>query len=560
MTNQSYIAETVNGKGSGISDIRIQINGKVWHMWGRNGDKRESQLADKITSEKLPVLMGSGLGVCLDRLAEKGPVAVVDRENNLSDISGTAKKKQHHNILWLDDDDPKEVIRKLFSWQHKNSDLSFEVLRIPVYIRLDKNYYGLIADSVEQGQKVDFWAKAKYPKFQNTSPRILFLNRPYFLGTEIKEALKRKEIEYISVDVGSGETVREGFVEDLLRAVIDYKPDFALTINHFGVDRQGKLTELLYKLDLPLASWFVDNPYLILYRYDGVLPDKTAIFTYDAGNLDIMRERGFKNVFYLPLATDPYRFKPGISGKPEWQAQVSFIGNSMVKPVAKYFHEACLPKSLSLGYKNVATEFGEAQDLSVSKFLRRSHPNLLAEMEKLAPDERKLSYEALITWEATRQYRLNCVKSLMDKNPLIVGDEGWKDLLAESEGWRYLDSLDYYKDLPGFYGMSEINFNCTSRQMKGAVNQRIFDVPACGGFILTDYREQMENLFEPETEVVSYKNVEEINELLEKYLREPVLRKKISVAARKRIVAEHTYDHRISELVDKMSQTFGGGF
>ena len=48
------------------------------------------------------------------------------------------------------------------------------------------------------------------------------------------------------------------------------------------------------------------------------------------------------------------------------------------------------------------------------------------------------------------------------------------------------EPLNYYKDLPLLYNACKINFNATSLQMKEAVNQRVFDVPACGAFLLTD--------------------------------------------------------------------------
>ena len=69
------------------------------------------------------------------------------------------------------------------------------------------------------------------------------------------------------------------FVEELLRAVVEFKPDFVFTVNHLGVDREGVLIDLLARLELPLASWFVDNPHLILYVYDRLNSPWTSIFT-----------------------------------------------------------------------------------------------------------------------------------------------------------------------------------------------------------------------------------------------------------------------------------------
>lgn len=560
MTKRAYTVEPVESSAQ-TADVRILIEGKVWHLWGRKGDERERALAGASNkgAHTIPVLFGAGLGVCIEKLLERGPVAIVDNDPQIATLTGADRFRTHPHVLWLDGD-PAEVINSLNKWRHANGGAQFELIKIPLYFRLDPDWYAVIANTLAEMENSeagsDFWEQVKYPKFQNVKPKVLFFNRPYFLTDEILSALDRLEISYRTVDIGLGETVRDGFVEDLLKTVVEFKPDFALTVNHFGVDREGKLTDLLLKLKLPLASWFVDNPHLVLYRYTDISPEMTAIFTYDAGNLSIMHEKGYSHVFYLPLATDPHRFKVGIVGKNSWRSKVSFVGNSMADAVAKTFADAKLPANISDKYKLLATEFSESEDISVEAYFKKNHPQILKTIEGFATDEQKLSFEALITWEATRQYRLSCIKAVLDFNPLIVGDCGWYVLL-DNKGWRYLSSLDYYTDLPAFYPMSEVSFNCTSRQMKGAVNQRIFDVPACGGFVLTDYREQMENLFEPEREIISYRDISEIPQMLERCIKDKNMREKVSAAARKRILSEHTYEHRMVSLIDKMRKTFG---
>ncbi len=556
MSKRAYTVERVLEHGQ-LTDVRIHIDGKRWHLWGRKGSERESDLASGVAPGDLPVLLGAGLGVCLGELLKSGPVAVLDNDPLIAEASGADLFRDHPKVIWLSGD-PAQVLNQVREWRASNGGQALKLLKIPLYQRLDRDWYTAIGNTLEDENESglpDFWTEVAYPKFRNSKPRVLFFNRPYFLMGEITSALNRLGIEFRSVDIGSGDTVRDGFVEDLLHAVVEFKPDFALTVNHFGVDREGRLTDLLMKMKLPLASWFVDNPHLILYRYADVLPDLTAIFTYDAGNLGVMRKKGFENVFYLPLATDVERFKPGIAGRKEWRAAVSFLGNSMVHAVEEYTLSSGVSGDLLRQFPNLAAEFGERAELSVEEFLERKHPAVLHQMESFSSDEQKLSFEALITWEATRRYRLSCVLELLPYNPLIVGDDGWHKLLPR-EGWRYLASLDYYNDLPAFYPMSKIGFNCTSRQMKGAVNQRVFDVPACGGFVLTDYREQMEALFEPGHEIVSYSNITEIGPLLEKWMNDDAGRAAVTAAARKRILAEHTYEHRLSLLLEKMRQTF----
>lgn len=355
--------------------------------------------------------------------------------------------------------------------------------------------------------------------------------------------------------MGQGE-----FVEQLLSAVVEFRPDFALTINHLGVDREGVLSDLLQQLRLPLASWFVDNPHLVLHLYSRLVNDWTALFTWDADNIESLRGMGFSHVWYLPLGVDASRFHPPAPGAvtpPAWTAFVSFVGNSMVSKVASRMGSCRLSHKLVKDYKEIAARFGESPEPSVRLFLQEQYPDLAPHFDALPTAEEQLAFETMLTWEATLQYRLSCVEATLPYNPLIVGDAGWFSLLPKDVSWRHHPEVNYYTDLPAFYPCSRINFNCTSKQMKGAVNQRVFDVPATESFLLTDYREQVDNLFDVGTEIICYHSPEEAGELIARYLDDEAARKRVALAARRRILAEHTYERRILALAARMRQTFG---
>ena len=92
--------------------------------------------------------------------------------------------------------------------------------------------------------------------------------------------------------------------------------------------------------------------------------------------------------------------------------------------------------------------------------------------------------------------------------------------------------------------------------MKGAVNQRIFDVPAAGSFVLTDWRPQMEQLFEPH-EMICYREPDEAPHLARHYLANHTERQAVARRARKRVLACHTWAHRLQTLLQHMRQVYG---
>ena len=159
-------------------------------------------------------------------------------------------------------------------------------------------------------------------------------------------------------------------------------------------------------------------------------------------------------------------------------------------------------------------------------------------------------------WRVTKAYRLGCMARLLPFEPVLAGDGHWRTLLGDAS-WSYVGPLNYYSDLPAFYRTTLVNFNTTSMQMKGALNQRVFDVPASGGFLLTDYREQLDAAFEVGREVICYHEAGEIGELVRHYLANASARREVILRARARIEGEHSYARRIGTICTQMKRLFG---
>ncbi|GFK93052.1 Spore protein YkvP [Fundidesulfovibrio magnetotacticus] len=392
------------------------------------------------------------------------------------------------------------------------------------------------------------------------APRVLLVTSRFFLLGEVMAAFGRMGVVHRYLDTGGDEMDLDHYVRMVAGAVQELRPDFALTVNHLGVDHEGVLNALLERLGVPLASWFVDNPALALGLYASPANPGTALFTWDADNIPSLRALGFEHVLHLPLAADERRFAPGVKAPADhpWRARVSFVGNSMVIKTAKRVAYSQPGPKLLRALGKLADAFGASPEQSVRAFLAGRFPNLVPEFKALRTPQRQLAFETAVIWESTRRYRARCVGQLLEFSPLVAGDEGWlSTFTGEGRAWRRIPEISYYDELPGFYPLSEINFNCTSMQMKGAVNQRVFDVPACGAFLLTDARAQLAELFEPGSEVAVFEEPGEIPGLVRHYLDHPAERERISRAGRRRVLAEHTYVKRMGQLVEAMRGLFG---
>jgi spore maturation protein CgeB len=383
--------------------------------------------------------------------------------------------------------------------------------------------------------------------------RVLIINSDYFLIPEVFRALRQLGHQVRLALFDKRRDQGDEVLRKLLLDIQEISPDLVFTVNHMGFDREGLLLDTLHRLRVPSVSWYVDSPAIILNLYDGPQSDLAFIFVWDPTYIPEVRALGFDRVYPLPLATDPEVFSPKrTKGQKNHRYPLTFVGNSMVGSVQKKLSR--LPDS---------PEFQELFLRLLQAFqsqpFRRLETLLRAEGLEEAPMLRSLDrqgksdLEAALLWRATLDYRLACIKELAPFEPVVYGDPGWRELLGN--GFRLRPEVNYYDELPQVYGHTAINFNATSLQMKAAVNQRVFDAPAAGGFVLTDFREQLAELFKVGEEVACFGEVGEIPDLVRFYLHHADVREKMTAKARSRVLAEHTYRHRVAAMLEVMWRT-----
>jgi spore maturation protein CgeB len=546
-------AEAVTDAEGRLIDVRLRHQGKTWTLCGRSGEAASLARAEAaLATGALPVFFGAGLGVEIAHCRQAGrPVAVVDRDPDVARLAGTAARfADDPEVAWIVAADPVRAAGDVRAFAQSRGLPALHFSPHPVQRRLHAAYVAALAQALA--------GPPAAARFAAVLPRVLCLTSKLFLVGEAVAACARLGAPCRYVETGDS-LDRDAFVALVRGAVAEFRPDFVFTVNHLGVDRQGVLLELLDSLGLPLASWFVDSPELILPLYRPAANRETVLFTWDADSLAPLQAAGFPHVHYLPLAADETRFcpRPPLAADHPWRARVSFVGNSMVRKTALRLAASAPPPKLSRAFGALADSFGACRARTVAAHLAEAWPGLVAAFAGLPP-ERRLAFETAVIWEATRRYRNRCVEKLLPWRPLVVGDPGWRETFPdEGQAWRYQAELAYYDQLPDFYPLSEINFNATSQQMKGAVNQRVFDVPACRSFLLTDARRQLDVLFEPGREAAVYADPAEIPELVARYLADAPARQRIAAAGHRRLLAEHTYPTRVKQLFAVMRDTFG---
>jgi len=83
-----------------------------------------------------------------------------------------------------------------------------------------------------------------------------------------------------------------------------------------------------------------------------------------------------------------------------------------------------------------------------------------------------------------------------------------------------------------------------------ANNMRLFEATGIGTLLITDWKENLHEMFELGKEVIAYCSPEECAELIHYYLEHEDEREEIARAGQQRTLGEHTYYKRMHELID----------
>jgi spore maturation protein CgeB len=330
--------------------------------------------------------------------------------------------------------------------------------------------------------------------------------------------------------------------ETLVKEIVGFRPDALYSINYF--DLVGQISLILR---VPYIAWFGDNPHIFLDRSRPY--PYTIFFVWDKVYVKQLKERGFEHTFYLPLATNPKRFRPldlSDEDKKRYGCDISFVGgssygnyriyNNLVKdgPMRRLYDEV-----IGVMCENPSLNIGDVLDQ-----VQESHGHII----RFKDIEQRRRIEGMLNGVVTSIMRGRIINSITEFGVCVWGDDGWREIVEDRV--KLFGKIDYFNEVPKLYNASKINLNITVHQSKGAVSQRPYDISAAGAFCLSDYRWELGNQFILGEEMICYRNLNELKELVKYYLDHPRERREAAKRARKRVLRDHTYRIRMEQMLD----------
>jgi hypothetical protein len=88
-----------------------------------------------------------------------------------------------------------------------------------------------------------------------------------------------------------------------------------------------------------------------------------------------------------------------------------------------------------------------------------------------------------------------------------------------------------------------------------AGNMRLFEATGAGTFLLTDFKENLHTLFEPDREVAVWRTIDDCLAAIERYIGDDEARATVARAGQARTFAQHTFANRVREILGFIGRT-----
>lgn len=382
---------------------------------------------------------------------------------------------------------------------------------------------------------------------------VAISHQKYLVQRELIDAFKAiPDIRVVVIDVPI--VTPSESAQQLCKAFQSHECRIFVTLNDWGLDKDGAVSSFLEKQGIIHVNWYVDDPFFskIMFNIRQHPKSNRLDFVSDRGYVEPLSKNGFRASF-LPLATDPAIFSPkGFSGQ---KRDLCFVGNSYINATYNFikgfepFFEKLNPDILRL-CEDYCTNPALAIDDRVEEILSK---------EKLPPG---LGFEKavyLVKHFVGYLYRKRLVLSLSSSYPgfMVYGDEYWNIDLAPD---RMSTKVKYYTNLSETYEQTKITVDINRLVIRDGFTQRVFDCLASGGFVLTSHKKVVEEFFEtqgPGQELGVFVNETDLREKIDYFMSHDKEREAIASRGRAKVLGAHTYGHRVAEIFGGIKKVLG---
>ncbi len=336
---------------------------------------------------------------------------------------------------------------------------------------------------------------------------------------------------------------------DQIRADIVITMDFCPTIS-----------KACHEKEIPYAAWLYDAPVQAIF-HEEAYRDTNYFFVFDKYLLNYMKKLGIEKVYYLPLAANVTRMgMMEINGMDmeKYSCDVSFVGSEYSFDRYDYYRNGLdekLGKELDSYFEDMYGKWDGIDRVHgvLSDEVIDALSQMISDKASFAQNgipERVYFEEEVVPKAIAYRERKDMISTLADLKPRWYGAN--TESTDRIKDISYMPRLSYEEELPKANNLTKINLSTTLHSISSGVSMRVFDTIGAGGFIITNYQPEAEELFEIGKELIVYHDLDELKELVHYYLKHDKERVRVLKSGYDKVCSAYTYPVAIQKILGKV--------
>lgn len=373
--------------------------------------------------------------------------------------------------------------------------------------------------------------------------KILFWQWGAFMQKGMEKALNKMNIDYdvFFYQVKDWENDTE-FVKLFGGKLGQTKYDKVLSVNYSPL-----ISNVCNEMGVEYIAWVYDSP-IHIRDISSLANPCNRVYFFDRGQAEKYNKMGFDRAFHMPLAADESVWTYNDKKMQEFSCDVALVGklyksdyNYLMGPLDEY----------SRGLLNGFVSSQEAiygayllEELITDDLMKQ----LNVQYAKASGGKFKVLREELeyaCACEVTGRERFKALALLSSRHKTHIHSNDNDSRLANAHQKGY---VDYYTEMPSVFRAAKINLNISLKTIRTGIPLRVLDVMSCGGFLITNYQEELLEYFEPGEELVIYEDIKDLVFKVDYYLKHDDERMRIAENGRKKVAMLFGFEDKLRRM------------
>lgn len=383
--------------------------------------------------------------------------------------------------------------------------------------------------------------------------KIIFCRWKSICEVGITNAFNRLGVNLITLDKDFESVDYDKDYLATLALLIKKNPDASCV---FTINFQPIIARCCNLYKIPYLSWIVDCPSFQLYSKTIEYPTN-RIFIFDRMQYEKFAPYNPDCIFHFPLGADVSTYdsiKLTDEDIKNYSCDVSFVG-SLYTEKDKYNQvKDCLPPMMQgfvdglisaqsnvYGYNFIEDSISDEWAKDFKKYV-----GWIPLAEDYVEDVKGIVADSYIGYKCTETERINTLTAVSNN----FGTDLWT--LSDASMIPNINvrgGADSDTMMPQIIKCSKINLNMTNRPIKTGLPLRIFDLMACGGFVISNFQSEIPEHFIPDEDIVLYDSVPDLLNKIDYYLSHDEERIAIAQNGYNKVKNLYSYDERLAQML-----------